>query len=80
MEKSFSNSNFTKNKIMASILLETKSKEDFELIKSLARKLRIKSSILTIEDKEDIGLGVAILKGRSGQYVSKEKIMKKLKG
>ena len=64
---------------MESILLEPKSREDFELIKSLAKKMRIKSSILSKEDKEDIGLGIAILKGRSGQHISREAIMKKLK-
>jgi hypothetical protein len=63
---------------MESILLQPKSKEDFELIKSLAKKMRIKSSILSIEDKEDIGLGIAILKGRTGKHISKESIMKKL--
>ena len=63
---------------MESILLEPKTKEDAELIKKMAKKMRIKSSVLTQEDKEDIGLGIAIQKGRTGKFVSKETIMKKL--
>ncbi|HYV93197.1 MAG TPA: hypothetical protein VE978_15595 [Chitinophagales bacterium] len=61
---------------MDSILLEPTSKQDFELLISLARKMRIKSSVLSIKDKEDVGLGIAILKGRTGQFVLKETIMK----
>ncbi len=64
---------------MESIILEPTSKEDLDLIQFLAKKMKIKSSVLTIEDREDIGLGIAIMKGRTGMHVTKNAILKKLK-
>lgn len=49
------------------------------LLKSLAKKLRIKSSVLSIDEEEDMALGLAILKNRQGKKATKASVMAALK-
>lgn len=55
-----------------------KSKDDKNLFIDLAKRLGFSTKVLTLEDKEDIGLAKAIEEGRKSGYVSKEKVMKTL--
>jgi DNA-binding winged helix-turn-helix (wHTH) protein len=64
---------------METILIDIKSNEDKQLFLSLARRLRLKTKSLTESDKEDFGLLKAMLEGETGEYVSREELMKTLK-
>jgi len=52
---------------------------NIKLIAEVAKKMGIKAKILTDEDKEDIGMLNAIMKGKTGQYVNNEDFVKMLK-
>ena len=62
-----------------SLWLQPKSKEEMTLLKSLVKKLRIKSSVLSIDEEEDMALGLAILKNRKEKKASKASIIAALK-
>lgn len=63
---------------MESAIVTTNSKNDMQLLLALAKKIGIKSKLLTKEQLEDIGLKAAIDKGRTGKFISSEKFMKNL--
>ncbi len=62
-----------------SLWLQPKSKEEMTLLKSLAKKLRIKSSVLSIDEEEDMALGLAILKNRQGKKATNASVIAALK-
>lgn len=62
---------------MASLLLTSKSKEDINLLKSLAKKLGIAFKELNDDDLEDKALLKAIHEAMTGKYVDEEKFLKK---
>ena len=64
---------------MQTALLSGSSKSDFSLLIELAKKLGIKATMLTIEEKEDYALGKAIEEGRESGYVAEKEVAKKLK-
>ena len=64
---------------METVLLSSKSKPDLKLLIDLANKIGIKSTYLSIDEIEDIGLGNAIKKGRTCEFVDEKLFMKKLK-
>ena len=64
---------------MKTAILTGNSSKSMELLLELAKKLGIKSTILTDEQLEDSGLINAIKKGRSGKYIDTEKFLKSLK-
>ncbi len=45
----------------------------------LASKFRLKAKILSDEEKEDIGLSIAIQKGKTGEFINTDAFVKKLK-
>lgn len=55
-----------------------KSKDDSKLFINLANRLGLTTKVLTLKDKEDIGLAMAIEEGRKSGYVSEKKVMKTL--
>ena len=61
---------------MESIMIDIKSKSDTKLFINLANRLGLKSRVLTDEEKEDIGLGIAIEEGRKSGYVDEKTIKK----
>lgn len=65
---------------MNSLLLKSNSSEDLDLIRQLALKLGLEATELTDEDVEDLGLLKAMEEDKSQDYVSREEVMKKLKG
>ena len=64
---------------MQTLVLESKSSVDIKLIAEIAKKMGIKAKILTDEEKEDIGMLNAIMKGKTGQYIDNEDFVKMLK-
>lgn len=64
---------------MASLLLTSNSKEDLNLLKSLAKKLGISIKELNDDDLEEKALLNAIKEGMTGKYIDEEKFLKKLK-
>ena len=64
---------------METVLIETSKKGDIEFIRQFAKRMGLKSKVLTLEEKEDIALGKAIEEGRKGEYVDKEKVIKALR-
>ena len=64
---------------MESILLNTKSKSHLKLFQELAKELGISFHVLTKEEKEDMGLLIAMEEGKKTSFVSREKVMKYLR-
>ena len=63
---------------MESAILTTTSKKDLQLLLDLAKKIGIKSKLLSKAEIEDLGLKQAIRKGRTGKYVDTDKFLKNL--
>lgn len=64
---------------MELLIRNIKAKGDIKLISELAARLGLKTSQLSLEEKEDIGLAIAIKEGRKSGYVSEETVMKTLR-
>lgn len=64
---------------MESLVIDIKSKKDLKFFTELAPKMGFKSHVLTLEEKEDIGLGNAIKEAVQKDYVSKESVIKALR-
>jgi len=63
---------------MELVIKDIKSAEDMKLFTGLAARLGLKTAKLTIEEKEDIGLAIAIEKGRRSGYAAENIVMKTL--
>ena len=63
---------------METLIINIKSEDDKMLFLSLAKRLRLTTKSLTETDKEDYGLLKAILEAESGEYVSRDEVMKAL--
>ena len=63
---------------MEALLFSPKNQEELELLKQMAKQMRIKVSVLSEEDQEDAILLKAMLEGRSGEHVSREEVFKAL--
>ena len=64
---------------MKSAILTSESKKDLQLLIDLAKKIGVKTRMLTDEQLEDIGLVKAIKEGRTGTYVDTDKFLNNLK-
>jgi len=64
---------------MQTVVLNSNSKADLKLLTDLAKKIGVSVKYVTEEEKEDIGLGNAIKKGRTGQFSDTASFIKKLK-
>ncbi|MBS4027725.1 MAG: hypothetical protein KGZ58_03715 [Ignavibacteriales bacterium] len=64
---------------MENILITTTTKNDARLILSLAKKLGFSSMLLSREEKEDVGLLLAMEEGRKSKFVPRSVVMKRLK-
>jgi hypothetical protein len=58
------------------LIKDINSPQDISLFTALAKRLGLKTVKLSLEEKEDIGLGMAIEKGRRSGYVSEDTVMK----
>lgn len=63
---------------METAILTGESKTNMRLLFELAKKLGLKGKILTKTETEDLGLGLAIKKGRTGKHVDTAKFLKGL--
>ena len=63
---------------MASIIITTKTNDDIRFLKQMAAKIGLSSRVLSDEEREDAGLLIAMKQGRTNEYVSREKVMKRL--
>lgn len=63
---------------METVILSGESKSDIDLLSMLAEKLGVKTTKVSEDEFEDIALGIAMVKGRTGEYVDTEEFLKKL--
>jgi hypothetical protein len=64
---------------MQTVVLNSDSKAELKLLTDLAKKLGIKVKYLTGEEKEEIGLAMAIKQGNVGEYVDAGIFIEKLR-
>ncbi|TVR78548.1 MAG: hypothetical protein EA412_08935 [Chitinophagaceae bacterium] len=64
---------------MKSAIFTSESDKDLKLLLELAKKLGIKTKVLSKEEYEDLGLKLAMDKGKIGEFVDTEKFLKSLK-
>jgi len=63
---------------MNSAIITSESDKDLKLLLELAKKLNLKTKILSKEEQEDFGLAEAIRSGRTNKFVNTEEFVKKL--
>lgn len=63
---------------MESIIISPKTQDEVKLIQDLLDKMNISSTIVTDEEKEDIGLLAMIKEADRNDKVSREAVIKKL--
>lgn len=65
---------------MTQIILDTKNNKEASLLLEIAHRMNINGRRITFDLAEDIALAKAIDEGRKTKKVSRETIMKKLRG
>jgi len=64
---------------MQTVLINTKTKAENNLLKQFAEKMGFEIKVLTEEDKEDIGLLKAMMEARKTRLVSRKTVINNLK-
>jgi hypothetical protein len=64
---------------MNSILITPRNAEEFQLIADIFSKMKIKTKVLSSEEKEDIGMLELLKQSDKNRKVTRESIMKKLR-
>lgn len=64
---------------METFVINLKSEKDKFLFSELAKRLRLKTAILSDKDKEEYGLLKAMLEGKTGKYIEVERYLNKLR-
>jgi hypothetical protein len=64
---------------MEIIIRNIKSKTDLKFFQQLAKRLGLKTTELTDDEKEDIALAKAIKEAKKGDFVSREEVIKALR-
>jgi predicted transcriptional regulator len=64
---------------MQTAIINSESKSDLKLLLELAKKIGLKSKVLSASEMEEMGLINAIKTGRTGEYVNTSSYIKKLK-
>ena len=64
---------------MSGLIITATNKSDLKLFSDLARRIGLKAKPMSDEDILDFGLLKAMQEGRKTKFVSRERIMKKLK-
>jgi hypothetical protein len=65
---------------MESVLITPRNKKEFQFISDLLNKLGIANKKLSLEEKEDLGLTLAMGEADRSRKVSEKLVMKKLRG
>lgn len=63
---------------METIIVNAKNKTELQLISDMLKKMRVGMRVLTIEEREDLGLIKLMKEADRTKTVSREKIMEKL--
>ena len=63
---------------MESIVITPKTKDEAKIITDLLNKMNISSSVITDEEKEDLGLLMMMKEVDRGDKVTRDEVMKKL--
>lgn len=63
---------------METVILSSNSQKDLNLILKLAKKIGISIKKLSKDDIEEIGLSLAIKKGRTGEYIDTDSFLNEL--
>jgi hypothetical protein len=63
---------------METLLVQPKNAEELALLQNLLEKMRIGNTLISLEDKEDLGLMMLMQKADRSKRVSRETVMKKL--
>ena len=61
------------------VIKNISSKEDINLFSQLAKRLHLKIAQLSLEEKEDIALGMAIEEAKNSGFVAEEEVMHTLR-
>jgi hypothetical protein len=64
---------------MNSIIINPKSQKEMQFLTELLNKLGVSSTILSDEQKEDIGLSLLLSEVDRSDFISEEEVMSKLK-
>ena len=64
---------------MESLLITPKNIQEFQFMTDLLSKMNMKSSVITIEDKEDFALGELMKVADRSKKISRDHIMNKLR-
>lgn len=64
---------------MTSLIIQSDNTDNLELIAKLAKKLGIEVNSVTEEQSEDLAMGAIMSKAKTGESVSRDIIMKKLR-
>ena len=63
---------------METVILSSNSQQDLNLILKLAKKIGISIKKLSKDDIEEIGLSIAIKKGRTGEHIDTDSFLNEL--
>ena len=63
---------------MESLLITPASTAELQLLRDLLKQMRIKTKVLTDEEKEDLGLALMMREAKDSPRVSRESVMRKL--
>ena len=65
---------------MESLIVTPNDQEELALIKAVLKKMNLKTRIITDEEKENIGLAHFMSQADRNKTISREEVMKKLRG
>jgi len=63
---------------METLLVQPKNAEELALLQTMLEKMSIGSTVISFEDKEDLGLMMLMQKADRSKRVSRDTVMKKL--
>ncbi len=63
---------------MEALIIKPANDEEAALLKSLVKKMKVKYTVISEEEKQDYGLALAMLAAKNSKPVSEASIMKKL--
>jgi hypothetical protein len=64
--------------VMEALIINPANEEEATFLKSLVKKMKVKYTVVSDEDKEDYGLVKAMQSVKNSKVVSEESILKKL--
>ncbi|MDD3740268.1 MAG: hypothetical protein PHH30_03425 [Bacteroidales bacterium] len=63
---------------MATIIIDIKDNAELKLLSEMLKKMRISMKLLSVEDREDLGLAKLMKEADKTKKVSRSKVMEKL--